>query len=339
MANRSKKPIKEKALIVCSESPYPFVVGGYERLIKDYQSHVFSDYDVYFLFCHRNSSEQLFHYGLPVRSKAERERILAQDFAFAYFVHSDFDCNDRRVVNPLIDRLPSFFFTQFHPNPEIEDQRFRGVITHYSESPHKDVLQIGGSYNPDVFFKDRQSEEFIICVGRIHECKNQLELVRDYRERIYHKHGMPLYLVGGSSEPEYYPLVNQFVDGVSVLSTSDPENPMASTSWRTSGDIATLCNRARMFVMPSEEESFCIAMIEAMACGTTCVVDGDYYGFDRNDLRPNVYGNINGRNGSIHDLIDEVLSEDIRIDASEWVKKYSLAETKKQLMAFIQERL
>jgi glycosyltransferase involved in cell wall biosynthesis len=313
-------------------------VGGYERLIKDYQSHVFNDYDVYFLFRHRAFPEQLFHYGLPVRSKAERDRILAQNFAFAYFVHSDFDCDDG-VVRRLTDRLPSFFFTQFHPNPEVEDKRFKGVITHYSESPHENVLLIGGSYNPEVFYKNRQSEEFIVCVGRIHECKNQLELVRDYREKIYQKHGRPLYLVGGSSEPEYYPLVNEFVDGVSVLSTSDPDNPMASTSWRTSSDIAALCNRARMFVMPSKEESFCIAMIEAMACGTTCVVDGEYYGFDQNDLRPNVFGNINAPNGSIHDLIDQVLTDDIRIDASQWVKKYSLAETKKQLMAFIRERL
>ena len=330
--------MKEKALIVCSESPYPFVVGGYERLIKDYQSHVFSDYDVYFLYCLRDAPEQLFHYGLPLRSKAQRERILAGDFSFAYLVHSDFDY-DAPSVSPLIDRLPSFFFTEFHPNPEVEDKRFRGVITHYSENPHQNVLIIGGAYNPEVFFKNRQSEEFIVSVGRIHPCKNQLELVRHYRERIYNKHGLPLYLVGGSSEPEYYELVNSFVDGVSVLSTSDPRNPMASTSWRTSRDIAALCNRARMFVMPSEKESFCIAIIEAMACGTTCVVDGTYYGFDENDLRSNVYGNITGRDGSIHDLIDKVLRDDIRIDASEWVKKYALAETKNQLMPFIRERL
>lgn len=339
MTNYARRPAKEKALIVCSESPYPFVVGGYERLIKDFQSHVFSDYDVYFLACNRDSLEEMRHYGVPVRSKGERERILAQDFAFAFFVHSDFDCGDPRLVSPLIDRIPSFCFTQFHPNPEIDDQRFKGIITHYSENRHKDVLQIGGSYNADVFYKDRQSEEFVICVARIHPCKNQLELVRDYREKVYNNHGIPLYLVGGSSEPDYYASVNEFVDGVSVLSTSDPDNPMAPSSWRTSRDIAALSNRARVFVMPSEEESFSIALIEALACGTTCVVNGTYYGFDADDLRPNVYGNITGRNGSIHDLIDEVLSLDIRIDGSEWAKKYSLAETQKQLVTFIHDRL
>ena len=332
-------PMKEKALIVCSESPYPFVVGGYERLIKDYQSQVFSEYDVYFLACQQDSLKQLFHYGVPIRSKRARDKILDQNFAFVFFVHSDFDWNGGRLVSPLIDQFPSFCFTQFHPNPEIQDKRFRGIITHYSQRPHRDVLQIGGSYDPEVFFKMRESEEFIVCVGRLHPCKNQLELVRDYREKIYRKHGVPLYLVGGSSEPEYHALVNKFVDGVSVLSTCDPENPMAASSWRTSRDIAALCNRARMFVMPSKEESFCIALIEAIACGTTCVVNGAYYGFDERDLRPNVYGNIAGRRGTIHALIDEVLSQNIRVDGSGWVKKYSLAKTKKQLMGFIHQRL
>lgn len=331
--------MKKKALIVCSESPYPDVVGGYERLIKDYQAHVFSDYDVYFLVCRRDSVKQLLHYGVPVRSKAERERILSQEFAFAFFVHSDFDCDGPNVVRPLIDRIPSFCFVQLHPNDQIEDQRFQGIITHHTEGPHKNVLRIGGSYNPEVFYKERQSEEFIVCVGRIHPHKNQLALVRDYRKRIFRKHGMPLYLVGGSSEPDYFLSVNQFVDGVSVLSTCDPENPLGGSSWRTSHDIAALCNRARMFVMPSEKESFCIALIEALACGTTCVVDGLYYGFEEHDLRPHVYGNIAGKDGSILDLIDEVLTKDIRIDASEWVKKYSLAEHQKQLMAFIHKRL
>jgi glycosyltransferase involved in cell wall biosynthesis len=331
--------MKEQVLIACSESPYPNVVGGYERLIKDYQAYVFSEYDVHFLVCRRDSLKQLLHYGVPVRSKLERERILKQNFAFAFFVHSDFDFDGRRVVSPLIDRLPSFCFIQSHPHVDIEDRRFRGILTHYSESPHKNVLLVGGSYNPEVFYKNRQSEEFIVCVGRIHPHKNQLELVRDYREKIYRKHRLPLYLVGGSADDEYSVLVNEFVDGVSVLSTSDSENPINGSGWRTSRDIADLCNRARVFVMPSQEESFCIALIEAMACGTTCVVNGEYFGFNEHDLRPNVYGSITKKDGSILDLIDDVLTRDIQIDASEWVKKYSLAATKKQVMAFIHQRL
>jgi hypothetical protein len=76
-----------------------------------------------------------------------------------------------------------------------------------------------------------------------------------------------------------------------------------------------------------------------MACGTTCVVDGNYWGFDEADIRPNVYGNTTGKRGDILDLVDEALSRDIRIDGSEWVKKFSLNETKKTLLKFIDERL
>jgi glycosyltransferase involved in cell wall biosynthesis len=94
-----------------------------------------------------------------------------------------------------------------------------------------------------------------------------------------------------------------------------------------------------MFVMASPKESFCIALVEAMACGTTCVVNGDYWGFDKADIRPNVYGSTTEKRGFILDSIDEALSKDIRVDGSEWVKKFSLKETKKTLLDFVNERL
>lgn len=331
--------MKERVLLVCSESPYPAVVGGYERLIRHFETYIFADYDVYLLVCRGASITALLHYGVPVRNKTERARTLAQSFAFALLIHSDFDCEDPRLIKPLIERTPSFCFTQLHPNPEIMDGRFKGIITHYSDSPHEDVLLIGGAYDPSVFYKHRQDEEFIICVGRIHHAKNQLELVSHYREKIYCRYGLPLYLVGGSSDDDYYPLVSRFVDNVSVLSTSDSKHLAAASNWRTAQQIAGLCNRARMFVMASAEETFSLALIEAMACGTTCVVNGMYYGFDERDLQPHVFGNISGKVGSTLDLLDEALSRDIRIDASEWVKKYVLAETKQKLLAFIHERL
>ena len=331
--------MKERVLLVCSESPYPVVVGGYERLIKHFETHIFADYDVYFLVCRGDSIKALLHYGVLVRNKTERTQILTQSFAFALLIYSDFDYEDPQLIKPLIDRTPSFCFTQLHPNSEIMDERFKGIITHYSDSPHEDVLLIGGAYDPAIFYKHRQHEEFIVCVGRIHHVKNQLELVSQYREKIYRQHGLPLYLVGGSSDDDYYLLVSQFVDNVSVLSTSDPQDLVAASNWRTAQQIAEICNQARMFVMASAEESFCLALIEAMACGTTCVVNGMYYGFDEHDLRPHVFGNVSGKVGSTLDLLDEALSRDIRIDASEWVKKYVIAETKQKLLAFIHERL
>src|SRR5262245_64855354 len=121
MTKNGNKQTKPKALIVCSESPYPFVVGGYERLIADYQSHVFADFDVYFLDCRRDSLNQLHHYGRPVGRNGDRERIIEEEnFAFAFFVHSDFDFNGPRLISPLIERVPSFCFTQYSPNAEVD---------------------------------------------------------------------------------------------------------------------------------------------------------------------------------------------------------------------------
>ncbi|HEX8068814.1 MAG TPA: glycosyltransferase [Pyrinomonadaceae bacterium] len=331
--------MKERVLLVCSESPYPVVVGGFERLIKHFETYIFADYDVYLLVCRGDSLQALLHYGVPVRDETERARLLAQSFAFALLMHPGFDHEDPRLIKPLIERIPSFCFTQLHPNSAIRDEQFKGIIAHYSAGPHEDVLLIGGAYDPAVFYKHRQAEAFILCVGRIHRAKNQLELVSQYREKIYRRHGLPLYLVGGSSDDDYYLLVSRFVDNVSVLSTSDPRHLAADSNWRTAQQIAALCNRARMFVMASAEETFCLALIEAMACGTTCVVNGKYHGFDERDLRPHVFGNIAGRVGSTLDLLDEALRRDIRIDASEWVKKYALAETKPKLLAFIRARL
>ena len=82
-----------------------------------------------------------------------------------------------------------------------------------------------------------------------------------------------------------------------------------------------------------------MAMIEAMACGTTCVVNGDYHGFVAADLRPHVYGHVTAQQGSIVDLVAEALRDDVRIDGSTWAKKYSVSGMRAVLSRFIDERL
>jgi hypothetical protein len=76
-----------------------------------------------------------------------------------------------------------------------------------------------------------------------------------------------------------------------------------------------------------------------MACGTTCVVNGDYRGFVAADLRPQVYGHITGQQGCVVDLVAQALHDDVRIDASTWAKKYSVSDTQAVLSRFIDERL
>ena len=80
-------------------------------------------------------------------------------------------------------------------------------------------------------------------------------------------------------------------------------------------------------------------MIEAMAWGLTCVVNGEYEGICEEDLRPHAYGPITGKRGSILRTRDEALSRDVRIDVSDWVWKYSLVETKRKVVPFIRARL
>ena len=309
-------------------------------MVADYQDHLFCDYDVYLLLCLEDRL-QLLHYGKKIDSPKTTERLLSQGFEFAYFVHPGIDYSGPLSPAPLTQHSPSFCFVQRHPDDEVPDDLFRGMVTHYSERPTSDVLRLGGSYNPAIFYKKkkRQPEDFILCVGRIAPEKNQLELVRGYKEKIYACYGLPLHLVGGASDIEYFKEVVAYVDNVSVFCTADPEQPGTARSWRSATEIADLCNRARMFVMPSPSESFCLAMIEAMACGATCVVNGDFYGFDDGDLAPRVFGNVSDSEGSIVDVLDEALHRQIRIDSSKWVKKFSLPEIKNQLMPFIQERL
>ena len=186
---------------------------------------------------------------------------------------------------------------------------------------------------------DRGGEELVLSVGRIHPDKHQLELVESYRERIFEEYGLPLYLAGGVADADYFREVERYIDGVSVVSSIDPGQPLASSNWRSARDIALLCHRARLFVLASPKESFGLALIEAMACGTTCVVNGEYRGFAEADLRPNVYGNITGKRGSVVDLAARALCDDVRIDASEWARKYALRETRRVLSRFIDNRL
>jgi glycosyltransferase involved in cell wall biosynthesis len=331
--------MKPKALIVCSDSPYPVVVGGYERLISDYQRYVFCDYDVYLLVCHCDGGCELLHYGNPVPQHLMASVLFEQKFEFSLFIHPDIDFGDRVLIAPLANRIPSFCFVQRHPEKQIREGLFRGIVTHFSDQPHSDLLRIGGSYNPQVFYKKRSGEDYVLCVARIYPEKNQLELVRDYRKKVYDRFGLPLHLVGGTENLDYFRRVERYVDGVAVIATADRKAPMQPDSWRTGPEIADLCSRARLFVMASPRESFCIAMIEAMACGLTCVVNGDYFGFDRRELRPNVYGPITRKRGPIADTIASALERDVRIDASEWVKKYSVDHTREKLLGFIKARL
>jgi len=328
--------MKKKILLVSSANPHPVVTNGCERLVLDYQQTIFSGYDVHFVATEPGTWAPIawFHDQIN-QGQFSVQRLLELDFAFAFFV--GFRCND--FTRQVTARLPSFCLTDTHPHPDLPDGVFKGVLTHRAATLHDDILLCGGSYNCDIFFKNRVGEDFIVSVGRVHPDKNQLELVSGYRDRIYNRYGLPLYLVGGVDDPAYYQGVRPHIDQVSVRSTIDNGRLDALDNWRSPQQIASLLNRARCFVSASPKESFGIALAEALACGATCVLNGDFWGFDPTDLRPHVFGNITGKRGSILDVLEEALATDVRLDGSTWVQKYSTRRAAERQMEFIERRL
>jgi glycosyltransferase involved in cell wall biosynthesis len=326
----------KKILLISSANPYPIVTNGCEGLLLDYQQTVFSGYDVHFVATEPGTWTPLAWFnGQAKQGQFSVERLLELDFAFAFFVgfrYSDFS-------KQVTARVPSFCLTDTHPHPDLPEGVFRGILAHRAAVLREDILLCGGSYNSEVFYKHRTGDDFIVSVGRIHPDKNQLELVSEYRNRIFNRYALPLYLVGGVDDLGYYQKVRPHLDQVSVRSTIDDAHPHALDNWRSPLQVAALLNRARFFVTASPKESFGIALTEALACGTTCVLNGEFWGFTPADLRPHVFGNITSKRGSILDVLEEALAIGARLDGSEWVKKYSVRHAAKRQMEFIEKRL
>jgi glycosyltransferase involved in cell wall biosynthesis len=302
--------VKPKILIVCRFSPHPVVTGGCERLVADYQSHVFADYDVWFLHNPARAASQLLHYGERVAVDPSLEELRALDPVFALFFNP---IVEQELVLALADEVPSFCFAETYTPSPVYD-RFLGAITHSPVSGRDNVLVLGGSFDPAIFRKDRQAEEAV----------------------VYERFGLPLQLVGGPDPAPSYAAIAPYIDGVAVRCTTDPLATASPRNWLNSRQIAALLNRARLFVNPSPAESFCLALVEAMACGTTCVVNGAYDGFLREELRKHVYGNVGRKRGSILDLVERALENDVRIDASAWAQQYALPVAGVRIRDFIE---
>ena len=327
-----------RALLVSPSNPYPVVRDGCQRLVRDYIDAMFPDHDMFFLPVSRDfwAPLALFRHGRAVAGTVDGQTLGAYDFEFLFFV----GFKDTKFTRQLTAQRPSFCLTDTFPHPDVPRDAFRGILSHCNRGDGEAVLVVGGSYDDEVFHPDRRNEELVVSVGRIHPDKNQLELVARYRETVYEPYGLPLHLVGGAADLDYWSQVQRFVDGVAVVSSVvDPEHPSDSGAWRSASEIAELCNRARLFVSASPRESFGLALIEAMACGTTCVVNGHYRGFAEEDLQPNVYGSVTGKRGSVVDMVAGALRDAARIDASAWARRYSLSATRATVLQFIEARI
>jgi len=312
--------VSRRALLVSTASPFPVVTNGCARLVSDYQQRMFPDHDVTFLLMQPGM-------WMPADSDVGIAALLAGGFEFVFFI----GFKENAFTRALATGLPSFCLTDRFPHPDVPDDLFRGVLTHRDDTgaSRSDLLLVGGTFDDSIFRPARRDEEIVLSVGRIHPDKHQLELVASYREQVFEPFGLPLHLVGGVDDPAYWEEVARHVDGVSVI----------STGWARAEMIAELCNRARLFVSASPGESFGMALIEAMACGTTCVVNGSYTGFAESDLRPRVHGNITGAMGSVVELVAKALADDVRIDGSDWAMQFSITRTRPRLARFIDAHL
>jgi glycosyltransferase involved in cell wall biosynthesis len=325
--------MRRRALLVSTADPFPVVTNGCARLVSDYQGGMFPDHDVSFLLMQPGS-------WTPADPAVDVDALLTAGFEFVLFI--GFKEND--VTRVLANGLPSFCLTDRFPHPDVPARLFNGVLTHrndlHTESP--DVLLVGGTFDDSVFCPTRHtskdmvtsndvviSNDIVVSVGRIHPDKRQLDLVASYREQVFEPYGFPLHLIGGVDDTAYWERVAEYVDGESVV----------LDGWRSAGEVAAFCNRARLFVSASPQESFGMALIEAMACGTTCIVNGTYTGFAEAELGPHVHGSVTGVDGSTVELVAKALADDVRIDGSAWAMQYSLSRTRPRVARFIDARL
>lgn len=336
-AARAPQPKRPRALIICQFSPFPVVTGGYERMIAELHESILPKHEVWFLWNRqKDGSTRLYRQGELVHLNPGLRDLRALEFEFALFINPL--AIDREPELALADDVPSFYFVDRYRR-STRDSRFQGALAYSTRDPDDDVLIIGGWFDPAVFRPARIAEDRIVSVARVAAVKNPAALVRGYRERIYARFGLPLWLVGGPDPPSEWALVASYVDGESICSTTDPNDLRATHNWLTGRDIAAMLNRARLWVNAAPLESFCMSLVEAMACGTTCVVNGLYDGFDPAALRPHVHGPIDGPKGDLLDLIEEALEQDIRIDASRFAQQFTSGEVRQRLGTYIERQL
>ena len=102
---------------------------------------------------------------------------------------------------------------------------------------------------------------FVMALGDLQPRKNQIGLIRAFRELILAEPQLPHLLVIAGKETWYAPQVREEVRRAGL------EERIVLTGFVADEDVADLYNAADLFVFPSLYEGFGLPVVEAMACG------------------------------------------------------------------------
>jgi glycosyltransferase involved in cell wall biosynthesis len=145
------------------------------------------------------------------------------------------------------------------------------------------VVPLGTSEPPSDFaaqrrafderFPELEGKRVLLFLGRLHEKKGCDLLLRAFLDLLQNQSGafcenLHLMMAGPSHHPEYLAKLREIAAACHALSPGSVSFP-----GMLSGDLkwGTL-RRADAFVLPSHQENFGIAVVEALACGTTVLI-------------------------------------------------------------------
>ena len=125
----------------------------------------------------------------------------------------------------------------------------------------------------EVKFPELRGRRVILFLGRLHEKKGCDLLLRAFLKFLESKppelsRDLHLMMAGPCAHPEYLQILRQMAqkcEAISPGSVSFPGMISGDLKWGT-------LRRAEVFVLPSHQENFGIAVVEALACGTPVLI-------------------------------------------------------------------
>jgi glycosyltransferase involved in cell wall biosynthesis len=144
-----------------------------------------------------------------------------------------------------------------------------GVVVNYgTAAPEIDLEAAERSFFEK--FPELRGKRFLLFLGRLHEKKGCEELIQAFRSAIESSPDEDLHLLmaGPSASTDYFAHLKRV-----ALNTDEPRGKHISFAGMLTGDLKWgAFSAADAFVLPSHQENFGIAVVEALACGTPVLV-------------------------------------------------------------------